>query len=130
LIDKRYDYWALGHVHEREVLHENPWIVFPGNLQARHMKETGPKGATLVEYDATGVTKVQHRVLDVVRFARLEVAVSDAVGPDDVVDACFDAVHGAWQEAQERGLVVRVRANGHTKAHQALHRDLERWHAE
>src|SRR5690606_28380290 len=67
---------------------------------------------------------------DVVRFARLEVAVSDAVGPDDVVDACFDAVHGAWQEAQERGLVVRVRANGHTKAHQALHRDLERWHAE
>ncbi len=45
LRSKGYDYWALGHVHAREVLSEDPWIVFPGNMQGRHVRETGPKGA-------------------------------------------------------------------------------------
>ena len=51
LRSKGHDYWALGHVHEREVLCRNPWVVFPGNLQGRHARETGAKGATLVEVD-------------------------------------------------------------------------------
>src|SRR5438045_2338199 len=34
-----YQYWALGHVHRREVLSEAPWIVFSGNLQGRHINE-------------------------------------------------------------------------------------------
>lgn len=45
---KGYDYWALGHIHDRRVLAERPWVVFPGNLQGRHSKEAGPKGCTLV----------------------------------------------------------------------------------
>ena len=36
LINKGYDYWALGHVHQANVLHEKPHIVFPGNLQGMH----------------------------------------------------------------------------------------------
>ena len=34
-----YQYWALGHVHEYEELERDPWIVFPGNLQGRHIGE-------------------------------------------------------------------------------------------
>ena len=41
---KGYDYWALGHVHAREVLSSDPYIVFPGNLQGRHARETGAEG--------------------------------------------------------------------------------------
>ena len=44
LVAKGYDYWALGHVHQGQVLHEQPHVVFPGNLQGRHVRETGPKG--------------------------------------------------------------------------------------
>lgn len=40
-----YDYWALGHIHHREVLSEEPPIVFAGNLQGRGLRETGPKSA-------------------------------------------------------------------------------------
>ena len=43
-----YDYWALGHVHRHKVLQEDPYIVFSGNLQGRHTRETGPKGAVKV----------------------------------------------------------------------------------
>ena len=49
LADHGYDYWALGHIHLRGELHGHPsWIVFPGNLQGRHINEEGEKGATLV----------------------------------------------------------------------------------
>ncbi|WP_088007788.1 metallophosphoesterase family protein [Indiicoccus explosivorum] len=49
LLAKGYDYWALGHIHHRQVLHRNPHIVYPGNLQGRHRNESGPKGF----YDVT-----------------------------------------------------------------------------
>ena len=49
LIDKKFDYWALGHIHKRSILHENPTIVYPGNIQGRNKKETGKKGCYLVK---------------------------------------------------------------------------------
>ena len=48
LIGKKIDYWALGHVHKRNVLHRSPYVVYPGNTQGRSPKETGEKGAYLV----------------------------------------------------------------------------------
>ena len=68
---KGYDYWALGHVHAREVLSTEPWVVFPGNLQGRHAKETGPKGASLVTVERRSVVSVEHRALDVVRWEQV-----------------------------------------------------------
>ena len=130
LRSKGYDYWALGHVHEREVLSQDPWVVFPGNLQARHIKETGPKGATVVSYDGGRIENVEHRVLDVVRFASLRVDVKEARSADEVVDLAFEAVQSAWNAAGERVLVVRVGIEGVDANLQALHRDIERWTAE
>ncbi|MDX8045702.1 DNA repair exonuclease [Gracilibacillus sp. S3-1-1] len=43
-----FDYWALGHIHKRDVLAEHPPIVYPGNIQGRSTKETGEKGCYLV----------------------------------------------------------------------------------
>ncbi|MFC7784853.1 exonuclease SbcCD subunit D [Rossellomorea sp. GCM10028870] len=51
LLEKNYHYWALGHIHERQILHEDPFIVYPGNIQGRHRKETGMKGCYVVELD-------------------------------------------------------------------------------
>lgn len=48
LNDKRYDYWALGHIHKREVLQEHPPVVYSGNIQGRNPNETEAKGAYLV----------------------------------------------------------------------------------
>lgn len=43
------DYWALGHIHKRSVLSQDPWAVYPGNIQGRSFKETGEKGAYVVK---------------------------------------------------------------------------------
>jgi len=48
LMASTYDYWALGHIHKQEVLKEDPYIVYPGNIQGRHRNETGEKGCVHV----------------------------------------------------------------------------------
>jgi len=59
LRSKGYQYWALGHVHQREIIATDPWIVFPGNTQGRHMRETGPKGAVLLSVEADRVVELE-----------------------------------------------------------------------
>ncbi|MCQ6280675.1 DNA repair exonuclease [Bacillus sp. EB600] len=54
LLDKQFNYWALGHIHKRTILSEHPLIVYPGNIQGRNKKETGMKGfyhVSLTELD-------------------------------------------------------------------------------
>lgn len=45
---KGFDYWALGHIHKRQLLSEHPSIYYPGNIQGRNRKESGKKGASIV----------------------------------------------------------------------------------
>jgi DNA repair exonuclease SbcCD nuclease subunit len=57
LITKEFDYWALGHIHKRQLLHKsNPIIAYPGNIQGRHRKELGEKGFYLVEMNEDDAT--------------------------------------------------------------------------
>ena len=81
LRSKGYKYWALGHVHQREVVSQDPWIIFPGNIQGRHIRETGSKGCTLVTVDNAEVVNVEHHKLDVMRwfFCELDVSGIDTV---------------------------------------------------
>lgn len=57
LLDKQFDYWALGHIHKRAQLSIDPPIVYPGNIQGRHRKESGEKGCFLVT-----LTESDHRL--------------------------------------------------------------------
>ncbi|MCP9356511.1 DNA repair exonuclease [Liquorilactobacillus satsumensis] len=52
LLAKRYDYWALGHIHKRMELAADPPIVYPGCLQGKNRKESGSKGFYVVEEQA------------------------------------------------------------------------------
>jgi DNA repair exonuclease SbcCD nuclease subunit len=118
---KGYDYWALGHVHEYAVLSEAPWVVFPGNLQGRHIREAGPRGAVLVTASEAGIQSVERLIVDVLRWERLEVEVSSAADLPAVIalagqalEALLLAQTGAWP------LAVRVSLVGRTPAHGAL----------
>ena len=73
LVQRGYQYWALGHVHTYEVLHANPPIIFPGNLQGRHAGECGPKGAVVVEVRDGEVQNHDRLLLDRIRWALIEV---------------------------------------------------------
>jgi DNA repair exonuclease SbcCD nuclease subunit len=129
LLSKGYDYWALGHVHQREVLHERPWVVFAGNLQGRHVRELGPKGATLVTLQDGQIHNVEHRSLDVVRWERCEVSASDEREPEQLVEKVGHALSEMVESLGDRVLVARVVVTGQTAAHAELMREPERWEA-
>lgn len=117
---KGYDYWALGHVHAREVVCEDPWIVFPGNLQGRHANETGAKGCTLVTVEDQRIVAVEAVALDVLRWAKPVVDLSAATTWDDAAEAMRGALERAVAEAGNRPLAVRLTLTGRTPLHRRL----------
>jgi exonuclease SbcD len=115
---KRYDYWALGHVHVRTELKQGePWIVFPGNLQGRHARESGPKGASLVTVDNGRIASIEHRSLDVVRWAQREIDVTGCGSVEEVISLTQCAFEEESDRAGERLLAVRILLRGACGAH-------------
>ncbi len=127
LKSKGYDYWALGHIHRKEVLNEDPPVVFPGNTQGRHVRETGPKGCMLVEVDSRGRAGLCFRPLDAVRWFDEEIDAKEARTGYDVVDGVIERLQGLLEENPALPLVVRVRITGESVAHDDLASGLEQW---
>lgn len=127
---KGYDYWALGHVHAREVLSTEPWIVFPGNLQGRHARETGPKGASVVTVSGGRVTSVEPRALDVVRWEQVVVDAGDASDAIEVVDRAREALQKQAEACPDRLLAARVVIAGSTRANGVIRNDVEHFVAQ
>lgn len=113
---KGYDYWALGHVHAREVVSEQPRVVYPGNLQGRHARETGPKGCELVSVQA-GLVDASFVPLDVVRWHQVEVDLSSALHLDHVPKLVSAALQAAASGAIEALHAVRLTLVGETTLH-------------
>lgn len=80
---KPFDYWALGHIHERTILSERPPIVYPGNTQGRHRHETGEKGCYYVELTKTE-TNVTFIPLQAILFETVKVDVSHCNQIDEI----------------------------------------------
>jgi DNA repair exonuclease SbcCD nuclease subunit len=121
LIQKGYDYWALGHVHQAEVVHERPHVVFPGNLQGRHVRETGNKGAFLVTVEDRQVVDISSLDADVIRWVVLPVALGDATSYNDAVALIQAAMENtAANQAEGRMLACRIELEGRTRIHEQL----------
>ena len=119
LVGRGYDYWALGHIHARQEW-RNPWIVFPGNLQGRHINESGEKGATLVTVAEGRVVAAEHRVLDVFRWARVSADLTGCETEEAALREVAARLGEALAAADGRGLAVRVTLTGATPLHGAL----------
>jgi len=113
---KGYDYWALGHVHARQVLSELPRVVYPGNLQGRHARETGPKGCELVSVQG-GLVEASFVPLDVVRWHQLDVDLSSALHLDHVPKLVSAALQAAAGGALDALHAVRLTLVGETALH-------------
>jgi exonuclease SbcD len=129
LVAKGYDYWALGHIHQRQVVNERPWIVYPGNIQGRHVRETGEKGCYLVTVDGRDV-RLEYRSLDVVRWYVLEVDLTGADRPEDIPARIGAAISRRLAENSGVPLALRIDLVGETVLHGTLLADSARWRAE
>ncbi|URN93074.1 MAG: DNA repair exonuclease [Candidatus Pristimantibacillus lignocellulolyticus] len=76
LLAHQYHYWALGHIHKRQVLHQSPYVVYPGNTQGRHRKESGDKGCYLVTVNEQHETTIHFLSLAPIRWLQIAIDVS------------------------------------------------------
>ncbi len=131
LQDKGYDYWALGHVHQPMEFGIEPWIGFAGNLQGRHVRETGAHGCRLITVnDLLRIESNEFRPLDVVRWEVVEVDLAGVTDETTAMDRLGEKLRAATDAAGDRLLAVRLVFSGATALHGALHRDAQHLRAE
>lgn len=131
LVNRGYAYWALGHVHGYDILNRDPWVVFPGNLQGRHIRETGAKGCVSVSVRDGQIVNVERVILDVVRWIDIEVDVTGLGELQAIKTKCGEAIRKAVAEdADSKPAAVRVRVSGQTAAHGDLMAGREQFEAE
>ena len=127
LADFDYDYWALGHIHQRnehQVEGAAP-VVFSGIVQGRKINEPGAKGCVMIEIDSRGSTTRTFHPLDVVRFEKCSLNGSSFEHVDDVMDQFESWLETKIEEVDDRLLVPRVEITGETGLHASLARNYE-----
>jgi DNA repair exonuclease SbcCD nuclease subunit len=125
LKNKGYQYWALGHVHNRQVLCSDPYIVFPGNIQGRHGKEPGEKSCELVTVSDAGAASLQTISTSVVPWSEVEIDASGCATADEVYERLRSRFEEVVAQAKERITAVRLLITGLTDVHAELNRDPE-----
>lgn len=125
LVNKGYDYWALGHVHQFEMVAEDPAILFSGCIQGRHIGESGAKGCLLVAFEDGAPLEIIRHNIDVIRWEPVTVDVENAVGIDDVLDRFQTALEGVLDRHDPKPVVARVVFGGCTDLHGRIAADPE-----
>ncbi len=128
LTGQGYDYWALGHIHQRSAppIREEPYIAYAGNTQGRHIKETGAKGCLLVTVDHGEIQSVDFHATDTVRWHLAEVDLDESMGLSELYQAASAKLAACRDESEGRLAAVRLVLRGACGAHQSLVRRTDR----
>ena len=126
LIEQGYDYWALGHIHKREIHADAPRaVVMPGIPQGRQINEAGPKSVTYVEIGSDRRARIEDRCTSVVQFERVDVDISGVEDWRGLVERAEAALGAAFDGAATDHVIARVRLSGMTRLAARLRRDAD-----
>ncbi|RLS23697.1 MAG: DNA repair exonuclease [Planctomycetota bacterium] len=120
LINKGYSYWALGHIHTREVVHQKPYIIFPGNIQGRHIRETGAKGCYLVTFNDNSEAQLEFKPLDVFRWEAITVNLDGIEEESEFEGKLAETVESRNLPFNEIPHGIRIILKGNTSLHSWL----------
>jgi DNA repair exonuclease SbcCD nuclease subunit len=124
---KQYDYWALGHIHQRGRVWDDPRIHFSGNVQGRHIRETKAKGCLIVTVYDQQQADIRFEPLDVLRWERCLVDATDADDGYVVVESTSRALAELVAASNGRPIAARVEVVGACRAHEKLAADPLPW---
>ncbi|WP_277023903.1 MULTISPECIES: DNA repair exonuclease [Paracoccus] len=121
-----FDYWALGHVHKRQIHSESPWVVMPGIPQGRDIGEAGPKSVTLLTIVQGRIT-VSERRTSIVEFVHSTLDVTDADSDDALRVMLRRHMSALRRETSAATGVIRLTLTGRTLRHWQILRDHDVW---
>jgi len=121
-----FDYWALGHIHKRQVHSEDPWVVMPGIPQGRDIGEYGSKSATIIKIDQAKLS-IDEVLTSQVEFLNLDIDISTATTEDDIRSLIRSECKVLARELSSENAIVRVGLSGQTSLRWQLLRDSELW---
>ncbi|WP_062105340.1 metallophosphoesterase family protein [Bacillus niameyensis] len=107
LLEKDMDYWALGHIHKSEVLHEDPWVVYSGNPQGRHRQELGEKGCFAVKLSKYGTPSLEFIPTAVIRWESVEIVYHEKMNFTEFYQSCKHAIESIVQKEMQ-GILVNI----------------------
>ena len=123
LIAAKMDYWALGHIHRFRILREsNPAVVYSGNSQARHMRESGEKGCCLITLNENADPLIQFIPVDAVRYIQGEVDLSGTITLEEVIHAVRSKCEYFSDQTKQRDVFIDLSLKGRTQVHSELQR--------
>ncbi|OMF37056.1 metallophosphoesterase [Paenibacillus sp. FSL H8-0548] len=117
---KGFDYWALGHIHHRRVLHEYPHVIYAGNTQGRNPRETGAKGCYLVDVSASKAIELNFLPLDAVRWLEHSYSIAGASSEQELLQQLDSLLDELLTEAAERSIMLRLSLIDRGPLHQKL----------
>ena len=112
LLDAGFDYWALGHVHQKQCLTTDPYVVYSGSTQGRHFRECGERGCYVVTVENGTVTDMEFEPLDRVRWLESSVRIDDLRTLDELDRTVTEAVNSLIREADGRAMIGRIDVGG------------------
>jgi DNA repair exonuclease SbcCD nuclease subunit len=112
LIGLPVDYWALGHVHSRRVLHEKPYIVYSGSPQGKDINEPGTQGCYIVDCDGFGGIEMRFHPTSVLEFQTVEVNINACANMEELLRK---TVEETAPYKKERELLIRLKFTGITE---------------
>jgi exonuclease SbcD len=110
LNNKGFDYWALGHIHTRQILQTEPPVIYPGNIQGRHRKEAGEKGCFYVSMEELGTSYSFIETCDIL-WNQLTISAIDIHTIDDLVHRCKTELEQYRKEKQGVFLQLEINVN-------------------
>ncbi|MGM0662342.1 MAG: metallophosphoesterase family protein, partial [Pseudomonadota bacterium] len=121
-----FDYWALGHVHKRQVHSEVPWVVMPGMPQGRDIGEAGAKSATLLTV-SEGRIEVAEVPTSAVVFTAATLDITEVDSDDTLRTMLRDHLRGVADALSSEAGVVRLTLVGTPPRHWQILRDQDIW---
>ena len=107
-----YDYWALGHIHKRQVYAEHPAVVMPGIPQGRDIGESGPRSITLVTLDGDNPPLLETRAIHTAEFQRVSVKIEAEMDWTAIINAIDSSLVQARNECHAEHLIARPALTG------------------
>lgn len=121
LENNTFDYWALGHIHLRQILKgKDPVIIYPGNPQGRDFGEMGERGCFVVELSTDSNPTITFSPTHLIRFEDIQVDLTGVCENSELINKIRNEVAALGDISVDDNLIIRLTLNGRTPLHLIL----------